>query len=258
MQINLVRAALIAASFAASTVAQAQVVTRTQGTTTNYTSIQSEVLGSQMGGMRVSATYEGCSTNGCTTGGLLTASGIWQQYGSSWGVNLMNGNTQLGTVRIGQNTNTFDGNYTFDWTPGNDFRTLTFEGGVGFGNVIFDIASETGCGAPTITCAGQTTNSSTGNAFDIESGFDYNNGVLYTNAVSYNGESLKYDAFTKVTMTFDIDASGPDSDQTPFTFQMDTDLGANVSTVPEPSTYALMAAGLAGVFGFARRRRNNA
>ena len=30
----------------------------------------------------------------------------------------------------------------------------------------------------------------------------------------------------------------------------------NVSTVPEPSTYALMAAGLAGVFGFARRRRN--
>ncbi len=27
------------------------------------------------------------------------------------------------------------------------------------------------------------------------------------------------------------------------------------TTVPEPSTYALMAAGLAGVFGFARRRR---
>ncbi len=29
------------------------------------------------------------------------------------------------------------------------------------------------------------------------------------------------------------------------------------TTVPEPSTYALMAAGLAGIFGVARRRRNN-
>jgi hypothetical protein len=30
------------------------------------------------------------------------------------------------------------------------------------------------------------------------------------------------------------------------------------TTVPEPSTYALMAAGLAGIFGVSRRRRNNA
>ena len=30
------------------------------------------------------------------------------------------------------------------------------------------------------------------------------------------------------------------------------------ATVPEPSTYALMAAGLAGIFGVSRRRRNNA
>ncbi|QJR34317.1 PEP-CTERM sorting domain-containing protein [Gemmatimonas groenlandica] len=32
----------------------------------------------------------------------------------------------------------------------------------------------------------------------------------------------------------------------------------NITSVPEPSTYALMASGLLGIFGFARRRRNNA
>ncbi len=37
-----------------------------------------------------------------------------------------------------------------------------------------------------------------------------------------------------------------------------TDVGICGTVVPEPSTYALMASGLLGIFGFARRRRNNA
>ena len=35
-----------------------------------------------------------------------------------------------------------------------------------------------------------------------------------------------------------------------------TDLAANINVVPEPSTYALMGAGLAGLVGMARRRRS--
>jgi len=34
--------------------------------------------------------------------------------------------------------------------------------------------------------------------------------------------------------------------------------GPDITTVPEPSTYALMASGLLGIFGVARRRRRNA
>ncbi len=36
------------------------------------------------------------------------------------------------------------------------------------------------------------------------------------------------------------------------------EVGVCGTVVPEPSTYALMATGLLGIFGFARRRRNNA
>lgn len=38
----------------------------------------------------------------------------------------------------------------------------------------------------------------------------------------------------------------------------DRGCGPFITSVPEPSTYALMASGLLGIFGFARRRRNNA
>jgi len=252
-------AAIALAGVTAPAQAQTSVIRSNGTTTTAYSGVQSEVLGSQMGGMRISATYENCSTNNCQPGSLLTASGIWQQYGLNYGVNLMNGNTQLGTVRIGASTNTFNNWYTFDWTPGNDFRTLKFEGGIGFGHVIFDIASQTGCGSPSLICAGQTTSSSTGMAFDIEDDsrvLSFDGSVTYSNPVRYQSESLKYDVFTTVEMTFVNSSSGPDSDQTPFRFKMDTDLG--VSVVPEPSTYALMAAGLAGIFGFARRRNRTA
>ncbi|WP_309672322.1 PEP-CTERM sorting domain-containing protein [Gemmatimonas sp.] len=40
--------------------------------------------------------------------------------------------------------------------------------------------------------------------------------------------------------------------------QFERQTSPNIQTVPEPSTYALMGAGLLGIFGFARRRNRNA
>ena len=214
-----------------------------------------------MTGMRVSSQFEGCSTNGCTTGGLNEAFGFWQNFGGVSGADLYFNNVKFGSVRIGSSNNTFNSNYTFDLLASNDFRTLKFQGGTSYGNVIFDIPAGNGQ-SPSITCAGNTVPSSTGNEFDIAFIGDIGDAgagrgtVTYSNLVTYLGQPAQYDIFTTVEMVFPTVSYGPDNDQTPFTFVMDTDLG--VSTVPEPSTYALMGAGLLGIFGFARRRNRNA
>ena len=246
--------------------AQAQTLQRQAGSNAvTYRTIESEVLARQMAGMRVSAKFEECSANGCSQpSGIFEAVGFWTDFGADAGVDLRYNNTLFGTIRIAAGASTFNSPYTFNWNKTNDFRTLKFEGGPAYGNVLFDIP-DGNCGTPSITCARETTGSSTGNEFDIQfSGSNLNafantfgtGTVTYSNLVSVLGQSTQYDLFSTVEMVFPISLSGPDNGQAPFTFQMDTDLGRNV--VPEPSTYALMGAGLISILGFARRRNRNA
>lgn len=248
---------------------QAQSVSSTAATTVNISSVDEAILANEMQGLKVTAKWTNNST--------LT--GFWNNLGGgTWGINF--GNRMR--LSLGSTDNTYNSLWKvelFDWEQGedDDLLELTFEGGSTFGNVLFD--RQSGCnGVPALACIGDTPGSSLGYSFDIQ-----NNGLgdgytsvtdddfedvtaLYSNLVQLGAGAMQYDLFTKVHVNFapgfgTTDGGNPDGPDAgsanPFYFRMDTDKG-QFSTVPEPSTYALMAAGLAGVFGFARRRRNNA
>jgi hypothetical protein len=87
--------------------------------------------------------------------------------------------------------------------------------------------------------------------------------VEYANAIGLNGIPPVGDLYEQLTIFFgERGAAGLSSANSNFYYIADTDnipvtaTLAPTTSVPEPSTYALMAAGLAGMLVMARRRRN--
>lgn len=239
--------------------AQAQAVSSLTGTVTSTSSIDESILSNQMGGMKVTMNFDGG----------VSLFGFWADLtGGRWGVDLYNGNTRLGTVSLGATSYTYSSDYKielYQYSP--NLASILFEGGAAYGGVLFDRSS--GFAGNSVGTVG----SDVGNDYDLlDSDWD-NVTAQYRNAVKLNSNSPVGDIFQSVFVdfsnaTFDCgrrctDTDAPDKGNSPFYFEMDTDkgvfAGANIqTTVPEPSTYALMGAGLMGIFGFARRRNRNA
>lgn len=114
----------------------------------------------------------------------------------------------------------------------------------------FQVLAWLGVGAPS-SLVGQTPTNLLANSWTLTN--TVINGDAGWNAVNGGNQSSKYWIVSAYNPSFGGGQLSTGNDQMKL-----LGLKATVTTTPEPSTYALMAFGMAGIFGFAKRRRPRA
>ncbi|MCU0649065.1 MAG: PEP-CTERM sorting domain-containing protein [Gemmatimonadaceae bacterium] len=238
--------AVVVAAMAVAGAAQAQTVNFNPGATVNSPALTGfQTSGAQMVGMRVTATFADASI----------FQDNWRDLGGG-----NHGAQVAGRFRLSMGST--DDSFTSNWTVaslttgGPGLRSLRIEGREG--RTLFDT-----CWPVRTDCANNNDTGTDGSALGwtfSSTGGTYGGTVtaLYTNIVSVGGNPPVGDLFEELNMRFNADL-GLVAGQT-YTFRADTDNSRfdapPPQIVPEPSTYALMATGLAGLAAISRRRRS--
>jgi hypothetical protein len=229
-------AVLAALTLTAASVGEAQTVNQSVGTSFQTTSLAGfTTSGADMSGMRVTAFWADATSAVLTWGSL---------GGGSWGVS----NSRF-TLSFPGAGDTFNDNWTLQNLAGAGSALTRFLLNGAPGNTVFDTQF-----------GGETTGSANGFNFSFTSGALAGSTAQYTNIVNLTGQPAAGDIFE--TLDVALGSGGLGLGQS-LTFRADTDNAASgaviiPSTVPEPGTWALLATGIVGLAGAARRRQRAA
>ncbi|MCC6243308.1 MAG: PEP-CTERM sorting domain-containing protein [Gemmatimonadaceae bacterium] len=201
-----------------------------------------ETLGRDMNGMRVEWTF---------ADGLGTAFATWGDLGVQNGFSFAGVRSGGFEIALNANSSTSTVTWTLTNATGNRLQSVRFNGAPG--RTLFDCG--VGCPNP------GTPGSSGGQSLQTINFGGYTGGVIgeFTNIVGIGGLAPVGDLFEQLTITF----ADLVSNNGYYNFRLDTDNSdfgvappspVSPTTVPEPSTWAMMLVGLAAVGLRARRK----